>query len=51
LQLTGTGDTRFRLTPGDSDLTVLEDEEEELLGEGLRLPFCVGEAAVLCPSA
>lgn len=49
--LTGTGDTLFLLTPGDSDLTVLDEDEEELLGEGLRLPFCVGEEAVLCPSA
>lgn len=38
-QLTGTGDTLFLLTPGDSDLTALEEDEEELLGEGLRLPF------------
>lgn len=50
MQLTGTGDTLFLLTPGDSDLTVLEDDEDELLGEGLRLPFCAGEEAVLCPS-
>jgi hypothetical protein len=42
--LTGTGEARFLLTPGDSDFTVRP--EGELPGEGLRRPLGAGEVAL-----